>query len=189
MKKAEFPRKGKVKPAVRAVLVQEMESPYGTLLLGSYEGRLCLCDWKHRKDRGKIDQRITTRLGVPYREGEGPLLDQARQELEAYFLGKGQDFNLPLLFKGTPFQEEVWRALSTIPYGTTESYQALARRVGREEAVRAVASAVGANSLSILIPCHRVIAKSGSLGGYAGGIPVKRRLLQLEGSLDQPELI
>jgi len=109
----------------------------------------------------------------------GPVSDAVRQ-LREYFAGKRADFDLPLAPAGTAFQRAVWRQLQGIPYGETISYGELARRVGNPKASRAVGSANGANPLPIVIPCHRVIAGDGSLGGFGGGLPAKQTLLALE---------
>jgi methylated-DNA-[protein]-cysteine S-methyltransferase len=108
------------------------------------------------------------------------LADAARQ-LGEYFAGARTAFELPLLTAGTPFQREVWARLAEIPYGETISYAELAASVDRPQAFRAVGSANGANPIAIIVPCHRVITSSGSLGGYAGGLDAKRTLLALEG--------
>jgi methylated-DNA-[protein]-cysteine S-methyltransferase len=105
-----------------------------------------------------------------------------RSQLAEYFARKRQAFDLVLAPEGTSFQLATWRALTAIPYGTTISYSELARRVGRPEAVRAAGAANGQNPLSIVVPCHRVIGKDGSLTGFGGGLPVKRALLELEGA-------
>lgn len=109
-----------------------------------------------------------------------PLLLCLEKELQEYFAGKRRDFTLPLAPKGTPFQKGVWETLCTIPYGDTISYAKEAERFGNPKAVRAVGSANGRNPIAILIPCHRVIASDGTLGGYSGGIEKKKFLLQLE---------
>jgi methylated-DNA-[protein]-cysteine S-methyltransferase len=101
-------------------------------------------------------------------------------QLTAYFAGRLRVFDVPVDPGGTPFQSRVWRALQDIPYGETESYGALARRLGDPKAVRAVGLANGANPISIIIPCHRVIGSNGALVGYGGGLPTKRSLLSLE---------
>jgi methylated-DNA-[protein]-cysteine S-methyltransferase len=111
------------------------------------------------------------------------VLLQAQQALRQYFAGQRQQFELPLdLDQGTPFQQQVWRRLLEIPAGQTISYGTLARQIGRAAAVRAVGAAVGRNPISIVVPCHRVIAADGALTGYAGGLPRKVALLQLEQS-------
>lgn len=106
--------------------------------------------------------------------------DTARRQLDEYFAGKRRCFDLPLAPMGTVFQRRVWRALTDIPFGETITYGELARRVGRPRAARAVGAANGANPIAIIIPCHRVVAAS-DIGGYAGGLEIKRRLLALEG--------
>lgn len=113
-----------------------------------------------------------------------PLLQQAVQQLQAYFAGGRQDFDLPLdLSRGTPFQQAAWQALLALPYGSTTSYGALSAAIGRPRAMRAVGAAIGRNPVSIIVPCHRVIGANGSLTGYAGGLPRKHALLKLEGVL------
>jgi methylated-DNA-[protein]-cysteine S-methyltransferase len=105
---------------------------------------------------------------------------EAIAQLEAYFAGELRRFDLPLAPEGTPFQREVWSALTTIPYGETLSYGELARRLGKPAATRAVGAANGQNPIPIVIPCHRVIGADGSLTGFGGGLAIKRRLLDLE---------
>lgn len=109
-----------------------------------------------------------------------PLVRQALRQLREYFAGRRQDFDLPLETGGTPFQERVWRALLKIPYGKTRSYAEIARAIRAPKAVRAVGTANGSNMLPIVVPCHRVISTGGGLGGYGGGLAVKRLLLELE---------
>lgn len=156
------------------------KSSMGDLLLGEYEGKLCLCDWLKRRDRQAVDQRISRMLQADFVEKRTPLLEHAIAQLEAYFAGDREVFDLPLLTVGTPFQKMVWEAVSKITYASVVSYKNLAEMVGRAKAVRAVASAVGANALSIVIPCHRVLRSDGTLGGYAGGLAAKQRLLEME---------
>jgi methylated-DNA-[protein]-cysteine S-methyltransferase len=105
---------------------------------------------------------------------------QALEQLDGYFAGKRRTFELKLAPRGTEFQRRVWQALAEIPYGETTTYAAIARGIGKPKAVRAVGAANGKNPLSIVVPCHRVIGNDGTLTGYAGGLPSKRRLLDLE---------
>ncbi len=111
---------------------------------------------------------------------ETPLLKEAQRQLDAYFRGELHTFTVPLRPSGTPFQQQVWQALQGIPYGQTTSYGALAAHIGNPKAMRAVGMANNRNPLSILIPCHRVVGKNGSLVGYGGGLPIKEHLLALE---------
>lgn len=108
------------------------------------------------------------------------ILSQAKNQLEEYLSGKRKVFELPFDVEGTPFQMQVWKELSKIPYGKTVSYRELAQRIQHEKAVRAVGTANGKNPLCIIVPCHRVIAADGSLGGYSGGLKLKQKLLELE---------
>jgi len=115
---------------------------------------------------------------------EHPVLRKAASQLAAYFAGQQNDFDLPLdLSHGTAFQQAIWQALLGIPYGQTTSYGALGRLIGNPAAVRAVGAAVGRNPISLIVPCHRVIGRDGSLTGYAGGLHRKTALLTLEGVL------
>lgn len=112
----------------------------------------------------------------------GTELDQVCRQLDEYFAGRRQRFELPLAPQGTAFQQAVWQALLQIPFGQTSCYSALAAQIERPKAVRAVGAANGANPIAIIIPCHRVIGRDGSLTGYAGGLPRKALLLKLEGA-------
>ena len=114
---------------------------------------------------------------------ETPLLARGREELLEYLAGSRRDFDLPLAPQGTPFQQRVWAALREIPYGQTRSYRELAQAAGSPRGYRAVGMANHRNPIPILIPCHRVVGADGSLTGYAGGLELKRKLLELEGVL------
>lgn len=119
-------------------------------------------------------------LGAEFEDGNSEITELAARQLDEYFSGERQQFDVPLMPVGTDFQKIVWNELLKIPFGATLSYREIARLTGRTEAVRAVANAIGVNGLSIFIPCHRVVGADGSLTGYAGGLPAKRILLELE---------
>ena len=120
----------------------------------------------------------------PFEPGGSPRLDAAQGQLLDYLAGHRESFDLPIDdSQGTLFQRRVWRALQRIPYGKLRSYQWIAARVGGRQYARAVGGAVGANPLPIVIPCHRIVGQDASLGGFSGGLPMKRRLLMLEGTL------
>jgi methylated-DNA-[protein]-cysteine S-methyltransferase len=117
-------------------------------------------------------------------QGESAQLEEARRQLLDYLAGRRNAFDVPLdLSKGTSFQRQVWRTLQRVPYGKLRSYQWIAARVGGRHYARAVGNAVGANPLPIVIPCHRIVAHDASLGGFSGGLSMKRKLLSLEGTL------
>ncbi len=162
------------------MLTQHYISPCGELLLGSIGDELCLCDWRGVMDRTAVKRRVERYLHADASEGSGAVLQLAAQQLEEYFAGERQTFSVPLRFAGTAFQQRVWQALLQVPYGDTLSYAALAQAAGSPRSVRAVASACGANALSIFVPCHRIIGSGGALTGYAGGTGAKRFLLELE---------
>ena len=166
---------------MKNIYVQNFKSPVGELILGSYGDSLCLCDWKYRNTRKTIDHRLSSRLKSNFIVQNSPVIEKAKNQLNEYFIKERLEFSIPLLTLGTDFQNLIWKALSDISYGTTISYLELACKIRNEKAVRAVASANGANALSIFIPCHRVIGSDGELTGYAGGINTKKKLLALEG--------
>jgi methylated-DNA-[protein]-cysteine S-methyltransferase len=158
----------------------QYKTPFGELTLGSFNGQLCLCDWTYRRMRSTIDKRIQTGLDAQYEEKQCVVLNAARSQLDEYFNHKRTQFDLPLLMVGTDFQRSVWNALLNIQYASTASYGELAATINNKKAVRAVASANGANAISIITPCHRIIGSNGELKGYAGGLHTKRHLLTLE---------
>jgi len=133
--------------------------------------------------REAVDNRIKKGLNAEYLEQDDEVLQQTRQQLDEYLSAQRKAFDIPLLTVGTDFQKSVWQALLEIPYGKTSSYLALSKHIDNEKAVRAVANANGANAISIVIPCHRIIGSNGELVGYAGGLPVKKKLLDLENNL------
>ena len=111
------------------------------------------------------------------------ILKSTHTQLEEYFAGKRKSFDLPMDFEGTPFQKTVWKELLRIPYGKTCSYKDVASKIKNQKAFRAVGTANGKNPICIIIPCHRVIAADGTLGGYSGGLAIKKKLLKMENSL------
>lgn len=163
------------------IQLQTYLSPCGELLLGSYADKLCLCDWTAGTRHARVMARVQRHLKAEFVEKPSELTRLAAQELDEFFAKRRQVFDLPLLFAGTDFQQRVWRNLLKIPYGQTLSYRQESLALGMPEAVRAIANANGANALSIIIPCHRVIGHNGSLTGYGGGLAAKRFLLELEG--------
>lgn len=149
------------------------------LTLAELDGALCACDWGPMP-RPHVMRALTAVAGTDIRQEVTPLLDEVRKQLDAYFAGSLRLFDVPLRLCGTQFQQSVWRALGEIPYACTVTYADVARAIGRPASVRAVATAIGANPLSIIVPCHRVIGTDGAMHGYAGGLPAKRFLLTLE---------
>ncbi len=151
-----------------------MPSPVGTLTLVARQNCLAAVLWEHERAN-----RVA--LGDLHRDDEHPLLLETARQLDEYFAGARQRFELPLDFAGTTFQRQVWQALLNIPFGETRSYGQIARQIGNPTAVRAVGAANGRNPISIIAPCHRVIGASGGLTGFAGGLQAKAFLLTLEG--------
>lgn len=155
--------------------------------MGVWDERLCLCDWRYRKMRISIDKRIQEELDASYEEGLDPIFELVEQQFNEYFKGERTEFDIPLLMIGTDFQKRVWQELKSVPYGETLSYLSLSNKLGDRKAIRAVASANGANAISIIVPCHRIIGTKGELVGYAGGMLAKKKLLKLENHGQRPE--
>lgn len=164
----------------KTITVRPYDAPFGQLLLGSIEGSLCLCDWRTETHSQQISSRLQRLLSATFQEGTSDVIALAQAQLDAYFSGRRHHFDVPLLPVGTDFQLQVWNELLQIPYGETLSYAALARRIGKPTACRAVGNANNANPLSLFIPCHRVIGSHHTLTGYGGGLDVKQKLLMLE---------
>lgn len=153
---------------------KKIPTPVGPLVLVCSDAAVSAILWGNELE-GRV--RLSRRLSHVTRH---PLLDRTESQLHEYFAGTRQMFDLPLAPEGTPFQQQAWQALLRIPYGRTASYEDQAIRVGSPLKARAVGAANGRNPISIVIPCHRVVGKNGSLTGFAAGIEVKRYLLQLE---------
>ncbi len=159
---------------------QFIESPLGPILAAATRDAICFVEFSDRRMLEFNYMQIRKRFGLPILPTTNDVLEQLRVELNFYFQGKQKSFTTRLAMNGTPFQERVWNQLQAIPHGETISYEQLARNIGQPTAVRAVAHANGANRISIVIPCHRVVGKDGALTGYGGGLWRKRLLLELE---------
>lgn len=153
------------------VLYSWFESPIGPLLLAGSDAGLNLVSFSTGRHAKEVD---------PQWQEDAGAFEEVVGQLKAYFAGQRTSFELPLDLVGTDFQKKVWMALRQIPYGETISYKELAGAIGRPSAVRAVGAANGANPIPIIIPCHRVIGNDGSLTGFGGGLPLKKKLLELE---------
>ncbi len=162
--------------------IQYYKIKLGELILGSFDSKLCMLDWRYRRMRTTVDNRIRNGLKAEYVENGDEVIDKTIEQLDEYLLGDRKKFDIPLLMVGTQFQKNVWNALMKVPHGCTSTYLQLAEKVNNKKAVRAVAGANGANAIGLIIPCHRIIGSNGKLVGYAGGLPVKKRLLKLEQS-------
>lgn len=174
-----------MKSTYPAVATARLDSPLGPLLLAVSERGLSGLWFE---DQRHLPPWLAGREPAPVTDH--PVLDTTARQLQAYFAGERDDFDLPLdLEQGTDFQRAVWHALLTIPVRASLSYGALARRIGRPAAVRAVGAAVGRNPLGIIVPCHRVLGADGSLTGYAGGLWRKTALLRLEQGHDAHTLL
>lgn len=162
------------------IVTSRVETSFGPMIAGAVDAGICLFEFADRRMLATQYERLRARLGAELYPGDHPHLAALADQIGEYFAGRRAAFDLPLVLAGTPFQETVWRELMTIPSGAVRSYAEQARRIGRPEAVRAVARANGDNRIAILIPCHRVIGADGRLVGYGGGLWRKRYLLDLE---------
>lgn len=165
---------------METILIRYHHTPAGPLIIGSIADKLCICDWTGSQRRAANDRRIRRYLGAVYDEASSEVTERAVTQLDEYFAGIRHEFSIPKLYTGTPFQCRVWSALTAIPYGTTVTYAEIARRIGNPAAIRAVASAIAYNPMSIIVPCHRVIGAGSALTGYAGGLHAKQMLLDME---------
>lgn len=167
---------------------QNIETPLGPMLAAASDVGLCLLEFAEPERLARQLKRLEAMLDEAPVDADHPLFARLEQQLAAYFAGELKAFDLPLDLLGSDFQRQAWTALTEIPYGETRSYQQQAEAIGRPASVRAVARANGDNRIGILVPCHRVIGKDGSLTGYGGGLWRKQKLLALEGALSQAEL-
>ena len=164
------------------VMLSWLRSPLGPLVAGATAEGVCLLEFTDRRMLEAQFATVRRLFKGPIVPSSNPHLELLERELALYFSGALKTFSVPLIFPGTPFQQQVWKQLLEIPYGETRSYEQLATAIGQPKAVRAVGHANGLNRIGIVIPCHRVINKDGKLGGYGGGLRRKEFLLELERS-------
>lgn len=152
----------------------------GELIIGSYDNKICILDFRYRRMRATVDNRIKKYLNCNFIEHEDERITDTKRQINEYLEGKRHEFKVPILLLGTEFQKNVWNELLKIQYGETATYSDISSRINNPKAVRATASANGANAIALIVPCHRIIESNGDLGGFGGGLPVKKRLLNLE---------
>ena len=157
----------------KRLVASTMPTPIGRLTLVASPDGLAAVLWAN-------DRPSRVRLLIDAEDADHPVIAESARQLAEYFAGRRRAFALPLDVSGTAFQQQVWSALRTIPFGETRSYGEIARQIGHPTAARAVGAANGRNPVSIVTPCHRVIGSMGQLTGFAGGLDVKARLLALE---------
>lgn len=165
---------------MRQVNIRYHETAIGEMVLGSFQGRLCLIGSGSEGRTGALSPRFEKGLNARLVVQDDETLERTARQLDEYLGGNRRGFDIPLLLVGTDFQTSVWNSLLQVPYGGTASYLQIARAIGKERAVRAVGSACRANPIGIIVPCHRIIGSDGSLVGYYGGLPLKQQLLNLE---------
>jgi len=162
------------------IVTQTIKTPFGEMLAAATRQGICMLEFTDTERLEMQFSRLQKYFSTEIIAGESEYFKQLKLELTAYFKGELKSFRVPLDIQGTPFQMQAWGALLKIPYGETRSYLEQAQAINRPKAFRAVASANRNNRISIIIPCHRVIAKNGGLAGYGGGLDRKAFLLSLE---------
>ncbi len=165
---------------MKKINITYYKTKIGELIIGSYSQKICILDFRFRRMRATVDNRIKKSLKTDFVFQEDNIIKETKKQIDEYLLGERKEFKIPILLVGTDFQKQVWNELLKVKYGETVSYLDIAKRIDNPKAVRAVASANGANSIALIVPCHRVIESNGGLGGYGGGLAVKKRLLNLE---------
>jgi AraC family transcriptional regulator of adaptative response/methylated-DNA-[protein]-cysteine methyltransferase len=157
-----------------------LDTPLGPMLAAASNESVCQLEFADRRGLERSYAEMRRRFSMPVLPGENAVMKQLRAQLQEYFRGERQSFTVPVTMRGTDFQQRVWNELQRIPFGETASYETIANRLSAPSAVRAVARGNATNRLYLLVPCHRVIAKDGTLSGYGGGVWRKRLLLELE---------
>lgn len=165
------------------IVCRNLDSPLGQMIAGATDKGLCFLEWHDRGGVERIKQRVEKRYKIPLVKGNNQHLDKLEKELDDYFDERLKKFEVKIDVAGTSFENKVWEQLLLIPYGETRSYGQIAEHLGKQGAQRAVGRANGANYLSIVIPCHRVIEANGNLRGYGGKLWRKKYLLELEAGL------
>ena len=174
---------------MQQVNIQYYSSPCGEIILASVDDELCLCDWNEMPCSERNKLRVSRYMNAEFKIETSPILELVKKQLNEYFTGSRRTFDIPLHPIGTDFQKKVWQALLNIPYGETRSYKEIAISLDNPNGTRAVAGAIGANGISIFIPCHRVIGSNHCLTGFAGGLDAKRWLLELEAEQKQHKML
>ena len=162
--------------------IQFFKTPYADLIIGSYQNKLCLLDYRYRKMRDSLDQKLQQRLNATFVLQDNALLRRTRLQIEQYLMSQRQTFDLPLLMVANDFDNKVWQALIQVPYGTTSTYSNLAAQLNCDSIAK-IASANGGNTLALIVPCHRILSDRGELIAYGGGLGLKLKLINLELSL------
>ena len=164
----------------KIINITRLLTPIGPMFVAATDKGVCLLEFTDRRMLETEIKQLKKFFNAEFVPGENKYFKTLNKQLSEYFAGTRKSFDIPLITPGTDFQKKVWNALQKIPYGETRSYQEQAVNINKPKAVRAVASANGCNKIAIIIPCHRVIAKDGTLAGYGGGIWRKQYLLDLE---------
>jgi methylated-DNA-[protein]-cysteine S-methyltransferase len=167
----------------KQINIQFHKTKYAEFILGSYDNKLCLLDYKYRKMRQALDNKIRKMLNAEFTEKEDEILCKTKTQINEYFMGERTTFDIPLLMVGTEFEKDVWKSLLKVPYGQTATYSELVSNGNNINALKSISKANGSNSIALIVPCHRIIDDNGDLVGYGGGLPLKLKLLNLEQNL------
>ena len=171
----------------KQINIQFHKTKYAEFILGSYDNKLCLLDYKYRNMRQAIDNKIRKMLNAKFvavsSETEDEILCTTKTQINEYFMGERTIFDIPLLMVGTEFEKSVWRSLLKVPYGQMATYSYLVSNGSNINRLKSISKANGSNSIALIVPCHRIIDDNGDLVGYGGGLPLKMKLLNLEQNL------
>jgi len=171
----------------KQINIQFHKTKYAEFILGSYDNKLCLLDYKYRNIRRVLDNKIRQMLNAEFivgsTEKEDEILYKTKTQIDEYFMGERTTFDIPLLMIGTEFEKSVWQNLLKVPYGQTATYSDLVNNQNDINTLKSIAKANGSNAIALIVPCHRVIDDNGDLVGYGGGLSLKLKLLNLEQNL------
>jgi len=168
---------------MNAINLQFYKHKYTEFVIGSYNGRVCILDYRYRKQRASLDRKISAALNAKFVYKNDETIEHAISQIDDYFMGMQNNLTFNVLPIGSRFDKQVWNELSSIKSGETSTYSELASKMGPLVSPRNVAISCGLNTLAIIIPCHRVINSNGDIGNYGGGVDMKERLLRLESRL------
>ena len=171
----------------KQINIQFHKTKYAEFILGSYDNKLCLLDYKYRKMRQVLDNKIRKMLNAEFVTGsiekEDEILCKTKTQINEYFMGERITFDIPLLMVGSEFEKSVWSSLLKVPYGQTATYSDLVSNGNNINTLKSIAKANGSNAIALIVPCHRIMDDNGDLVGYGGGLSLKLKLLNLEQNL------
>ena len=165
---------------IAEIKTKHYTSPYGEIIIGEFDSKICLIDWAENLKRKTIDHRLQRILKAKYVEGESELMNLAFCQLMEYFKGERKEIDVPYIMAGSDFQKKIWCKLQTVPYGGTITFDQLGQMVGKENVLRTIAATLGSNALAVIVPTHRMVGATHMMVNYGGGAENKKRLMDVE---------